>query len=104
MGRKSRRKPARLAEKLRQIRDSLRLSQSELVKRLGFEEEITKSEISDFEHGKYEPNLLILLAYSQSANVALEVLVRDDLDLPKKIPATKKSDGILRDAMKTRKD
>ncbi len=62
MGRKSRRKPARLAEKLRQIRDSLGLSQSELVKRLGFEEDITKSEISDFEHGKYEPNLIVLLA------------------------------------------
>lgn len=94
MGRKSRRKPARLAEKLKKIRDGLGLSQSELVKRLGFEEDITKSEISDFEHGKYEPNLLVLLAYSQLANVALEALVRDDLNLPVKIPASKKSEGV----------
>lgn len=94
MGRKSRRKPARLAEKLKRIRASLGLSQTELVRRLGFEEEITKSEISDFEHGKYEPNLLVLLSYSEVANVSLEVLVRDDLDLPKKIPASQKSEGV----------
>lgn len=94
MGRKKRRSPARLAEKLRQIRDELGLSQSGLVRRLGFEEELTKSEISDFEHGKYEPNLLVLLAYSEAANVLLEVLIRDDLELPKKIPASKKREGV----------
>jgi transcriptional regulator with XRE-family HTH domain len=67
-----------------------------MVKRLGFEEELTKSEISDFEHGKYEPNLLVLLGYSEVANVLLEVLIKDDLDLPGKIPALKKSEGIYR--------
>jgi transcriptional regulator with XRE-family HTH domain len=97
MGRKARRKPARLAEKLKRIRDSLGLSQSELVKRLGFEEEITKSEISDFEHGKYEPNLLVLLAYSEAANVYVETLIRDDRDLPEKLPASRKSEGVRRD-------
>jgi transcriptional regulator with XRE-family HTH domain len=94
MGRKKRRSPARLAEKLKRIRAELGLSQSGMVRRLGFEEELTKSEISDFEHGKYEPNLLVLIAYSEAANVFVDVLIKDSLDLPKKIPAPKKSGGV----------
>jgi transcriptional regulator with XRE-family HTH domain len=96
MGRRERKKPKRLAEKLKHIRACLKLSQTELVKRFGFEKELTKSEISDFEHGKYEPNLLVLLAYSEVANVYLETLVRDDLDLPENIPTLEKSEGIKR--------
>jgi transcriptional regulator with XRE-family HTH domain len=96
MGRRERKKPKRLAEKLKLIRAKLKLSQTELVKRFGFEEELTKSEISDFEHGKYEPNLLVLLAYSEAANVYLETLVRDEVDLPENIPTSKKSEGIKR--------
>lgn len=94
MGRKERKKPKRLAEKLKRIRAGLELSQTAMVKRLGFEGELTKSEISDFEHGIYEPNLLILLAYSEAANVFLEVLVRDDLELPSQLPSRKKYIGI----------
>lgn len=94
MGRRERKKPKRLAEKLRRIRAGLELSQTAMVKRLGFEDEITKSEISDFEHGRYEPNLLVLLAYSEAANVFLEVLVRDDLELPAQLPSASKHIGI----------
>jgi transcriptional regulator with XRE-family HTH domain len=93
MGRKKRRSPTRLAEKLKQIRAELGLSQSGMVRRLGFEEELTKSEISDFEHGKYEPNLLVLIAYSEAANVFVDVLIKDSINLPKKIPAPRKSEG-----------
>jgi transcriptional regulator with XRE-family HTH domain len=96
MGRRERRKPKRLAEKLKQIRAGLELSQTAMLRRLGVEDEITKSEISDFEHGRYEPNLLILLAYSEAANVFLEVLVRDDLELPEQMPSRKKHSGIKR--------
>jgi transcriptional regulator with XRE-family HTH domain len=98
MGRKERKKPKRLAEKLKLIRVELELSQTAMVKRLGFENELTKSEISDFEHGRYEPNLLVLLSYSEVANVFLEVLVRDDLDLPKQLPSRIKHIGIKRGA------
>jgi transcriptional regulator with XRE-family HTH domain len=94
MGRRERRKPKRLAEKLKQIRLGLELSQTALVKRLGFEDLLTKSEISDFEHGRYEPNLLVLLAYSEAANIYMEVLVRDDLELPGQLPSKKKHSGI----------
>jgi transcriptional regulator with XRE-family HTH domain len=93
MGRRERKKPKRLAEKLKQVREGLALSQTAMVRRLGFEGDITKSEISDFEHGRYEPNLLVLLAYSEAANVSLEILVRDSLDLPKELPVPKKSKG-----------
>ena len=96
MGRRERKKPKYLAEKLKQIRVGLELSQTAMVRRLGFEDDITKSEISDFEHGRYEPNLLVLLAYSEAANVFLEVLVRDDLELPKRLPSKNKHAGIKR--------
>jgi transcriptional regulator with XRE-family HTH domain len=96
MGRRERKKPKRLAEKLKRIRLDLELSQTAMVKKLGFEDDLTKSEISDFEHGRYEPNLLVLLSYSQVANVFLEVLIRDDLDLPKRLPSRTKYLGIKR--------
>jgi transcriptional regulator with XRE-family HTH domain len=96
MGRKERKKPKRLAEKLKRIRVELELSQTAMVKRLGFEDDLTKSEISDFEHGRYEPNLLVLLSYSEVSNVFLEVLVRDDLDLPKRLPSKIKYIGSKR--------
>lgn len=103
MGRRERKKPKRLAEKLKQIRTELELSQTAMVRRLGFESDLTKSEISDFEHGRYEPNLLVLLAYSEVANVFLETLVKDSLDLPKRIPALKKSEGIPQSTKKPKK-
>lgn len=96
MGRRERRKPKRLAEKLKLIRAELGLSQTAMVRRLGFEGDLTKSEISDFEHGRYEPNLLVLLAYSELANVYIEALVIDNRDLPAKIPSPKKSEGVRR--------
>lgn len=94
MGRRERRKPKRLAEKLKLIRTEFGLSQTAMVRRLGFEGDLTKSEISDFEHGRYEPNLLVLLAYSELANVYIEALVIDNRNLPAKIPSPKKSEGI----------
>ena len=94
MGRKKREKPARLSEKLRQIREALGLSQLELVRRMGLEDRLTKSEISAFERGTHEPNLLVLLAYSDIANVFLEVLVRDSLDLPDNLPSPSKHQGV----------
>ncbi len=86
MGRKSRLRPERLAEKLLRIRESLGLSQNELVRRLGVEG-LTQSYISGFETGTREPPHLILLQYSRLAGVHLEVLVDDEADLPAKLPA-----------------
>ena len=46
MGRATRPKPKRLAEKLLQIRTALGLSQNQLIRRLGFADEITQDYIS----------------------------------------------------------
>jgi transcriptional regulator with XRE-family HTH domain len=93
MGRRARRKPARLAGKLREIRLKMGLSQNEMISRMGLESELTREEVSAFERNTHEPNLMTLLAYSEAANVFLETLVRDDLDLPEKLPSSVKHLG-----------
>jgi transcriptional regulator with XRE-family HTH domain len=76
-----------LAEKLLQIRSALGLSQTELWKRLGVEDQIPYTRISDYELDKSEPTLMILLQYARLAGVSMDVLADDALDLPKKLPA-----------------
>jgi transcriptional regulator with XRE-family HTH domain len=56
----ARRRPERLAEKLKRIRNTLGLSQTELHKSLGVEEDIPYTRISDYELGKNEPTLIVL--------------------------------------------
>ena len=80
-------KPERLAEKLRQIRLALGLSQPEMLRRLGLEEAMQYARISEYETGQREPSLLTLLAYSYVAGVHMEVLADDELNLPDKLPA-----------------
>ena len=85
MGRSSRRRAERLAEKLRQVRLSLGLSQNEVIGRLGVE--LTQNRVSDYEMGKAEPPLPLPLGYARMAGVCLERLVDDSLDLPEDLPA-----------------
>jgi transcriptional regulator with XRE-family HTH domain len=96
MGAKARPKQKALSGKLLQIRNSLGLSQSKMLKRLGAEELIEYNRISEFETGKGEPPLRILLQYARVANVWTDVLIDDDLDLPAKLPSAKKHEGVRR--------
>lgn len=98
MGANKRPKPTRLAEKLRDIRRKIDggLTQDELVKRLGLEDEFDQERVSKFERGEREPPLHVLCAYADLANVTLDVLARDSLDLPADLPARTKSSGIPR--------
>lgn len=96
MGRSSRPRPEHLAEKLLQIRTALGLSQNELIRRLGFAEELTQDYISAYERGVREPPLPVLLQYARTANLLVEVLIDDELDLPKRIPSRSRSEGIRR--------
>ena len=89
MGTRPRLRPQRLGEKLLAIRNALGLSQSQMVKRLDVEG-IVPSQISEFETGKREPSLLVVLQYARLANVCADVLIDDKLDLPDKIPAKRK--------------
>lgn len=83
MGRGSREIPAKLGEKLTQIRSYLGVSQDELVREFGLSEKLTRNEISKYERGVREPALLVLLKYARAAGVNVEVLMDDDLELPR---------------------
>ncbi|MDT4955948.1 MAG: Helix-turn-helix domain [Acidobacteriota bacterium] len=90
MGGAARMRPKRLAEKLLQIRLALGLSQTEMLRRLGFEGVVAYHRISNYELGTGEPSLIILLAYARVAGVHMEDLVDDEVDLPAKLPARRK--------------
>ena len=79
-------RPVDLANKLRRIRLALGLSQSELVRLLDPEEVMYYGRISDYELGKREPSLWVLLAYARVAGLHLEYIVDDDIPLPEKLP------------------
>jgi transcriptional regulator with XRE-family HTH domain len=83
--------PKRLGEKLFQIRTALELSQTGIVQRLDYADSpLYPAQISNFEQGKREPPIQLLLAYARLANIPLEILADDKLDLPDKIPARPK--------------
>lgn len=90
MGAAARIKPERLAGKLRAIRLALGLSQTEMLKRLGYEGRIAYHRISNYELGTGEPPLPILLEYARLAGVCVDVLIDDKLDLPAKLPTKPK--------------
>ena len=95
MGSARRPRPARLPEKLLAIRNQLKggLSQNELIRELGLEKEIEQERISKYERGVLDPPWFVLCAYADLANIWLEVLVKDDVDLPSKLPSKEKSEG-----------
>lgn len=93
MGRRARIRQEYLREKLLKIRRSLGLSQSEMLRRLGFEDVLDYQRISEFELGTNEPPLVILLRYARVAGVHMEDLVDDELELPDELPSTVRYEG-----------
>lgn len=88
MGHARRPQPTFLAAKLLQIRQRLGLSQSQMLKCLGdTETKLYASHLSEYESGKREPPLIVLLRYAQSAGVPVELLIDDERDLPEHLPA-----------------
>jgi transcriptional regulator with XRE-family HTH domain len=82
MGRSYRARPKKLGPKLRQIRLSLQLTQQQMVSRLGVKDEpLYSASISQYETGKREPPLLVLLRYARLYGCAMEELVDDKLKL-----------------------
>ncbi len=86
----------RLAEKLLEIRAGLGLSQNGLTRQVGFSDDLIQAEISMFERGVRQPSLPVLAAYARAANVYVEALISDDVDLPRRLPAETKREGIRR--------
>lgn len=88
MGSPPQQRPKNLGRKLRQIREALGLSQSEMSRHLAAEQSFrtTRARISEYESGAREPPLAILLAYGRVARVHLESLIDDEATLPDNIP------------------
>lgn len=87
MGRAERWRVERLPEKLLKIRKDLNLSQGELVKRLGLEGRIYANNVSEYESGKRQPPMPIVLMYARLVGVSTDVLIDDGLDLPESLPS-----------------
>jgi transcriptional regulator with XRE-family HTH domain len=73
-----------------------------MVERLGNPEGILGTSISAYETGKREPPLLILFEYARVANVFVDALIDDSLDLPVKLPSGRKSEGIKKYSQRRR--
>jgi Helix-turn-helix. len=80
-------RPKRLGEKLAAIRNSLNLSQNELIRKLGFQEKLSREEISSFERDVRVPPPLVLLGWARLAGVHVDELLDDAIDLPSELPA-----------------
>jgi transcriptional regulator with XRE-family HTH domain len=81
--------PKRLAEKLRQIRARLKLSQREMIALVGLGDH-HHAYLSMWERGYREPPLMALLRYARSIGVSTDVLIDDDVDLPSDDESTNK--------------
>ncbi len=85
MGRSYRARPRKLGAKLKQIRLSLELTQEQMVKELAVRDEpLYSASISQYESGKREPPLLVLLRYAELYGCTMEELVKDKVRLGKK--------------------
>ena|SRR5689334_21920384 len=93
MGRGIRTQPKRLKDKLKAIRSQMGITQQEMVNLLRSyapNEFVDSGYVSQFENGKREPTLLVLLAYSKLTRLSINVLVDDELDLPKSNKSARK--------------
>ncbi|HEV2761967.1 MAG TPA: helix-turn-helix transcriptional regulator, partial [Pyrinomonadaceae bacterium] len=96
MGTRARQRPERLAEKLLAIRNALGISQPEMLRRLNAEDTLTYNKISEFETGRREPSLIILLRYARVSGVPADVLIDDELDLPENLPGPTRHEQMTR--------
>jgi transcriptional regulator with XRE-family HTH domain len=92
----ARQRAERLGEKLLQVRLALGLSQTGLLRHLDAEDMVLYNRISEYELGKREPPLPILLRYARAAGVPTEVLIDDELDLPERLPGPTDHEEIRR--------
>lgn len=83
--------PRRLGEKLRQIRVALGLTQGEMLKLLDLPPVISQSTLSAYERNSKLPPYFVLARYGDVANIWIDVLVRDSLDLPETVPSRTKT-------------
>lgn len=90
MGRASREKPMRLAEKLTQIRNYFGFSQDVILRQMELADRLSRDDISKYERGVREPSLIVLLKYARMAGVCVDVLIDDKIELPRRLPGLSK--------------
>jgi hypothetical protein len=75
--------PARLGEKLKQIREHLDVqSYGEMVRRLNLPDlKLYRASILEYESNKRTPPLLVLLRYSELSGISINDMVDDRVDL-----------------------
>ena len=97
MGSRRRPQPRHMPAKLLRIRQSLGLSQEQMAKQLASPvSPVYPTHVSEFERGLREPSLFVLLAYAEAANVWVEALIKDSVDLPGALPSLVKHEGVPR--------
>lgn len=97
MGRRARFRPQHLGGKLQRIRELLNLNQEQMTALLSVPNG-DRSYLSRWERNELEPDLRVLLRYSEIANIYLEALVDDRLELASttQLPYELKNQGIYR--------
>jgi transcriptional regulator with XRE-family HTH domain len=92
-------------EKLHLIRVSLGETQEGMVRLLNHPEAPGRNYVSGFELGTREPTLSVLARYADLVNCWIDVLVRDEYDLPPTPwPRAERSAGVRRRAAKSPKE
>lgn len=99
MGHGRRTVPEKMPEKLQSIRLSLELGLEDMVRKLNDmltdlkypNVKIYRGHIREFEQGKREPSLPVLLAYARIAEVYVDALIDNEIDLSELTSALVKS-------------
>lgn len=85
MGSSKRVRPERLAEKLAEIRNRLGLTTEEIILKLDCPSiALSRGTITQYEKGRREPPLIVLLSYAKLIKVHADILIDDNLNLPKR--------------------
>jgi transcriptional regulator with XRE-family HTH domain len=74
-----RQKPKYLPEKLFRVRERLGATQPEMARLIGFKGSCAR--ISEYEVGKREPNLMVLLSYAKAGGISTDMLIDDSVEL-----------------------
>lgn len=83
MGSAKQERPERLAQKLKDIRLALGFSQDEMARALETHGvKMLRGYVGAYETDARVPSLLVTLAYARIANISMEILVDDKVDLP----------------------
>jgi transcriptional regulator with XRE-family HTH domain len=82
MGRTRRPQSEYLPDKLLRVRKILALTQPEIIERLDYKWELTQGMVSNFETGKREAPMPLVVAYGRLAGISTDYLIDDSLDLP----------------------